>query len=251
MAFVHGSKTKVLVDEFDMSGYLSNTDQSWDVDTPESTVYGDGDRKYISGLRTMTLSMSGFWDQASSEYTPEPVLPTRLGQEGVVLLSYAPYGLTAGRPVYSMQCRETNYTVNSPVDGIVGINLDVQGTDILSNGVSLHNLTAVTSTAANDDPYEYQLPTSGLGAPGATTKVYGYLHVTNISSAGVLLDVKLQHSSDSTSWTDLKSFTQASDETAERISTSATIKLYARCFWTMSGSQGSATFSTVWHNRTS
>jgi hypothetical protein len=248
MAFVHGKNTKVLVDQFDMSAYLNNTDQSWEVDVPESTVYGLNDRTYIAGLRTMTLSMSGFWDQASSA-TPEPVLPNRLGQAGTVLLTYAPTGLTTSKPAYSMQCRVSNYTVASPVDGIVTINLDVQGTGKLSRGVVLHNLVAETSTATAEEPYEYDSrAAASTGTHRTTVRCNAYLHITTSNQSA--LACKIQHSSDSTSWTDLKSFTAANGVSAERITTSATLKRYVRCFWTLS-SAGSAKFTITFDDSTS
>lgn len=253
MSFVIGHKGKVLVDQFDLSAYFNNTDISWDVDPLDTTCYGNTSKTYIPGLRTATMSFSGFWDGASS-VTPDPVLPNRVAQDAVVLLTFAPEGLTSSKHVYSMQGRVTNLTFNSPVDGVVTASLDVQGTEVFTNGVSLHDLTAETTTANAEEPYEFDMESTSMvptSTPtGATVRAVGYLHVTNMTS-NFHLDVKLQHSSDSTSWTDLKAFTQADAETAERITTTATLKRYSRCYWTLSSGTGSATFSVIFHTLTS
>ena len=178
MAFIHGKNTKVLMNQYDLSAFLNNTDMTWEVDTPETTTYGNDDRVFIGGLRGSTLSFGGFYSATSSAAIDE-VVPTDLGNVTPKLLSYATSGFGVGNRVYSVQSFYTNYTVTSPVDGVVTIALDVQGTDKLSDAVSLHNLTAVSS-----DGNSSVVDQANSSADGGIA----YLHVTdiNLPAAGEL-----------------------------------------------------------------
>lgn len=243
MSKVHGKETKVLANEFDLSSYLNNTDMTWDVDTPESTVYGSDDRTYVTGLRSGSMSFSGFWD-ASSSLAIDEVIPPDMGATAAVLVSYGPDGLTHGDIVYSVQSRHTNYSIGSPVDGIATVTLDVQGTDRLSRGVSLHDLTAVVSSAGHT-AYNLGANTSGGGI--------AYLHVTAITLASTeSLVVAVQDSATSTagSWTDLIAFTAitCSEPTAERKTVTGNVDQYVRSEWeflTSSDNANTATFTVA------
>lgn len=240
MAFIHGKNTKVLVNQYDLSAFLNNTDMTWEVDTPETTTYGNDDRVFIGGLRGSTLSFSGFYD-ATSATTVDAIIPPDLGNATAKLLSYATSGFTVGNRVYSVQSFYTNYTVSSPVDGVVGISLDTQGTGKLANAISLHNLTAVSSDG-NSTAVD-QLNSSLSGG-------VGYLHITAIQGLGAAETVTMavQDSPSCTAgvWADVVAFTAIScnTPTAQRVAATGGVDRYVRGEWDFSGaSTGIATFT--------
>lgn len=238
MAFNHGKSAKVLVGQYDQSAFFNNADLSWEVDTPESTVFGNDDRTYIAGLRNSTLSFSGFWSMTSSN-APDAVAPGQFGATAASVISYGPAGLAQGSVVYAGQARYTNYSIANPVDGIVGITLDCQITDLLSRCYSLHNLTAVTSDG-NGSAYNLGANTSSGGI--------AYLHVTDITlpaTGSVVIAVQDSATSTPGSWSDLIAFTAitCSTATSERKTVTANIDQYVRSEWAFTAvTTGSVTF---------
>ena len=227
MAFKHGKQTKILVDQYDYSSYLNNTDMSWEVDTPETTTFGDSDRTYVAGLRNSTMSFAGFWDATIDGYIPD-----NMGAATANLVSYAPEGLSTGSVVYSVQSRHTSFSVGSPVDGVATISLDVQGTDRLSRGIALHNLTAETATT--------NATAVDNGSSSAAGGV-GYLHVTSNTFA-TSVDISIYDAS-TTTFTSLIDFTQLTTEAtaSERKTVAGTILNNVRAEWTAVGT-GACTF---------
>ena len=171
MAFVHAKSAKFFINKYDISAYLNNVDMPRDVDGPEVTTFGNNDRKYITGLRNSTMSVSGFFDESSS--LAIAALTSLLGKSTSLNVTYAPSGTTQGSVTYSVQAIKTNYTVSGAVDGAAGVTIDLQGNDVLSPGVSLHALTARTS-AGNGSAYKQS---GGSTSAGATA----YLHVTALT----------------------------------------------------------------------
>jgi hypothetical protein len=227
MAFVHGKNTKVLVNQYDLSGFLNNVDLTWECDTPESTVFGVDDRTYIVGLRGQTMSFSGLY-AATSSAAIDAVVPTDLGNATAKLVTYASSGFTVGNRCYSSQVFYTSYGVSSPVDGIVSITLDVQGSAKLADAVSLHNLTAVSSDG-NSAAVNLSANTSSGGV--------GYLHITAIQGlpATGFLALTVQDSPTCTagSWADLVTFTNITSNTvkAERATATGNVDQYVRGEW--------------------
>lgn len=127
MAFVHGKGTKFKIDTgadalTDISAYLNNVDVSWEVDTPETTTFGNSDRTYIAGLRNATISIAGIWDA-----TLDAVIASQpAGATTLLNFEYGPAGLTGGLVKYSGTCLLTSYSLGSPVDGVATFSADYQ-----------------------------------------------------------------------------------------------------------------------------
>ena len=125
MAFVHAKASVFKLDNSggtltDISAYCNNVDFPRDVDTPEVTTFGNNDRKYITGLRGATISISGFWDA-----TLDGEIVGDLGL-GELTFEYGPAGGTAGLVKYTGECIMTNYKVSGAVDGAVSFTVDLQ-----------------------------------------------------------------------------------------------------------------------------
>jgi len=227
MAFVHGKSAKVLVGQYDQSAFFNNADISWEVDTPESTVFGNDDRTYIAGLRNASMSFSGFWSMTSSN-APDAVVPGQLAATAATKITFAPEGLAFGNHVFAGQARYTNYSIANPVDGIVGITLDTQITGRLSVGYSLHNLTAVTS-AGNTGSHDLAAESSSGGI--------AYLHLTDITlPATCQLVVTVQDSATTDGvWADLITFTtiSCSVATSDRQTVTGQVDRYVRAEWSL------------------
>lgn len=131
MSFEHGKGTVFKVDNSggtltDISAYCNNVDFPREVDTPETTTFGNDDRTYIVGLRTATISVSGYWDA-----TLDDVLGQIVGS-GLVTFEYGPQGSTSGDIKYTGECILTSYGEASPVDGVATWTADFQVTGAVS-----------------------------------------------------------------------------------------------------------------------
>jgi hypothetical protein len=132
VAFEHGKSGFFQLDNnagtlTDLTGFINNVDFPRDVDTPESTVFGVDDRTYIAGLRGATISISGFWDGASSQ-VDEVIEGVIAGANAATskTFEYGPGGGVTGDVRYTGECFPTSYAVSHPVDGIVSFTLDLQ-----------------------------------------------------------------------------------------------------------------------------
>lgn len=237
MAKTHGKETAVLINEFDVSGFFNSMDLSRDVDTPESTTFGDDDREYIAGLRGGSISYGGFWDNTSTTGSDE-VLNATLGVATARIVSAYPAGTTLGNIAYLYNTHSTSYSVSSPVDGITSISADMIATGQIERGVSVHALTARTSTANG---------TSVDSGASSSNGGVGHLHVTALSGA-TTLDVDIEDSANDSTFASLISFTQVTTSTtSERSTVAGTVDRYLRAAWTISGT--SYTFAVTFARR--
>jgi hypothetical protein len=112
----------------------------------------------------------------------------------------------------------------------------------VEHGVSLHDLTAEVATGNG---------TSVDNGAATTNGGVGVLHVTAIAGAAPSVVVKIQHSTDASTWVDLLSFTAATAATKQRIEVAAgtTINRHLREVHTFGGTTSSFTFNSAFARR--
>lgn len=137
MAFQHGKISVFKIDNSggtltDISAYCNNVDFPRDKDNPEVTTFGNDDRKYVTGLRGATISITGFWD-ATLDGVLGPLMAITSGTEELSF-EYGPAGSATGSVKYSGECLIGNYTQTGPVDGPVSFSADFTITASVSRG---------------------------------------------------------------------------------------------------------------------
>lgn len=241
--FLHGKGTKVLLDEFDLSGYFNSVDLTQTIDTAETTTFSATSKSYIKGLEDGTISLSGLYSQDTDGSDEE--LSAILGAATTPLITVAFNAGTIGNRCVVAKAHETNYSISNPVADVSSITADFNAsTDATANllrsittGVmltagssiafgSLGNLASVNNTASS--------------ANGATA----ILHVTANTISGGATTIKVQHSADNISFVDLVTFTSvsASTPTSEQKVVTGTINQYVRATASTAGSSGAITF---------
>jgi len=133
MAFEHGKTTVFKVDNSggtltDISAYCNNVDFPREVNADETTCFGSNDRTYIVGLRTATISVSGFWDSTLDGVIGQ-IVGTAAGS-----FEYGPQGSTAGEIKYTGEAILTSYGQTSPVDGPASWTAEFQITGGVTRG---------------------------------------------------------------------------------------------------------------------
>jgi hypothetical protein len=126
MAFEHGKGSVFKIDNSggtltDISAFCNNVDFPREVDVPETTTFGNSDRTYIAGLRTATVSVSGYWD-ATVDATLAGVQTTAVS----LTFEFGPQGASSGAVRYTGECFPTGYNVTGPVDGVSTWTADFQ-----------------------------------------------------------------------------------------------------------------------------
>lgn len=241
MAFIHGKNAKVIHGVYDLSGYLNDGSVSGAVETAETTTYGatGGSKTYITGLNDGGVQAQGMFDGAADAI--DEVLQASIGSDTLAPVTFAPNGLALGERVKILLAKTTSYEVSSPVSDVVKVGYQAQSDGGVQHGVSLVDLASVTSTANG---------TAVDNAASSANGGVGQLHVTaNTRSANVV--VKIQHSTDNSTWVDLITFTTVATtvKTSERSSVTGTVNRYLRVQYTLSAGTGAITLQSSFARR--
>lgn len=229
--FRHGKKTAVLLNGTDMSPFLNEATSTQEIETAETTTFGDQDKTYIVGLADGTISTSGLFD--SSAGASDAVLSGLIATEDNTF-TVLPEGLTAGTRSILANGQMTSYEISSPVADVVSISAEVQADGGLYSGVALNGLAVVSASGVS----------ASIDNGAATSNgVLANLHVTANDRDGAAT-IKVQDSADGSTWADLVTFTSvsASATVGESITSTGTVNRYLRAEHTLAGASGSVTF---------
>jgi hypothetical protein len=241
MAFIHGKNAVVLHGAYALTSFLNDGSISASVETAETTAFGNSAKTFVTGLKDGTLSASGMFDGAASAV--DEVLTASIGSDSLSPVTFAPNGAVIGQRVVLLQAKTTSYDVSSPVGDVVSVSYDAQADGGLDHGVSLADLasiSATTNSTSNDN--------TASTANGGLAQV----HVT-VNSRSSNSTIKVQHSSDNSTWADLASFTVVATTitTSERVAVAAgtTVNRYLRAQNTLAAGTGSITYQVSFARR--
>lgn len=238
MAFTHGKGAGVLVGEYNLSPYLSSYESSKTLEVAETTTFTATAKTFIPGLLDATLSMGGFFDGAVGAV--DEILEAALGAAApkvVTLLPAGAAGGTIGDRAQLCVADETTYGASAAPGDAVSITAEFQATGGLWGGVLLHPLTARTAAA------------NYTAVDNAASSANGYVanvHVTAFDGTDVV--IKVQHSTDNSSWSDLVTFATVSGVTSERKTATGTVNRYVRAIIS-SGTFTSVTFAVAFSRK--
>jgi hypothetical protein len=229
--FRHGKQTAVLLNGTNMSPFLNEATTTQEIDTAETTPFGIQDKTYIVGLSDATISTSGLFDSTAG--ASNDVLTGIIAQEDNTF-TVLPEGAVKGRRSVLANGQLTSYEVSSPVGDVVAISAEVQADGGLFHGVALAGLET-TGTSASVAAVD--------NGAGTSSGVLANLHVVENDHDGTLV-VKVKHSVDDVTYTDLVTFStvSASATVGESITTTGTVNRYLSADATLAGSSGSVTY---------
>lgn len=215
MAFVHGKNTAVLFKQCDLTGYFNSYDLGQTADTAETTTFGNSAKTYITGQRDGTISLGGLFDGSADAVDEE--LAATLAATTTPVITIGINGTTLGNAAKLALAHTTSYQVTGSVGDAVQVSGEWQCTGGIGNGVFLHAKTAVTGTENG---------TSVDNGAATTNGWVANLHALSVNLTGAT--VKIQHSSDDNTFTDLGAFAEVTADTAEQISGTGTVNQYVR-----------------------
>lgn len=233
MAFIHGKNVAVFYNGANLSRYFNEASISQDIETAETTAFGDAAKTYITGLKDGTMSMSGMFDGA--EGAIDATLSATLGATDADVATVVPAGAAIGNVSFSAAVRDTSYEISSPVSDVVAANLEVQATEGIDRGVLVAAGTT-TASAATTSSIDNGSSTNNGGV--------GYLHVTSNARNGSTV-FTVQDSADNVTFADVVTFAtvSASATGGERVAITGAVDRYVRASAIPGGSSGSVTYT--------
>jgi hypothetical protein len=242
MANRHGKDTKVILGKYDLSAYLNEATPSMSLETAETSTFGASAKTYIMGQNDGTVSFKGLFDGDATAISAifEDVINNDLTPP--FTLAYdGGFAFTGSPNVYGRSCtiglgKQTSYEISAPVSDVVSLSGDFQVTGGLRQGVIVAGGRAITTTPDN---------TGGVDGTAASTLGYtANLHVT-ANTRSTSTTIKLQHSTDNSTWVDLATFTavSASTITSEQLTGSGTVNRYLRANTVLTAGTGSITIT--------
>jgi len=228
--------------------------QGYDLSTDASTLDGAGYNQEmlditgidksaaerVAGRLESTITINGWFDNADDKaheaYTVSNKLPT-----GDRVVTYQ-MGTAITEPSLFLNAKQANYDVtNSPGSALATTAMfsstaSVSGFDGIAFGVML-DAGATTYTSTTNGTTVDQSASSSAGSVACLQFVSG----VSVSS----LVAKIQHSSDSASWSDIITFStiSANTPTAQIVSMEGTVNRYVRVQYTLSGTNAKCQMS--------
>lgn len=210
---VHGKRTRVLVDDFNVSPFFRESNKAQSKDEVDVTTYGaDDDKDFMPGYSDSTMTLNGLFDTttvldvaANPDTTPDLFFDELFELDPVVLMAHAADGLAHGKPVVMFEANEMSYDLNNVIGDVVTIattfksrNEDPDsGRRGMAKGYSLHDITSAEAATGDDAVLDN-------GAQSLNGGI-AQLHVIDNSRDGGST-LKVQHSTDDVVWVDLATF---------------------------------------------
>jgi len=231
LSITHGSQARVYANGFDLSTFLNSISSSTEVEAHDSTTFTATAKTYIPGLIDATLSAEGLFSGAVG--ATDAVFFAALRDAPASVWCWLPIGDIDGSFGYGMNAFETNYSIESPVDGLVAVSVEAQSIVGADRVQILAPLTARTVTGNGTSRDNTILTTAGG---------VGYLQVTAFAGTSPTLTVRIQHSVDNSVWVDLITFTAVgATVNAQRMAITGTVNRWTRAIWTIGGTAPSYT----------
>jgi hypothetical protein len=240
MAFITGTTMKVLINQFDMSGYFRTINPTMERGMYDTTAFGVLQKQFVPGFTGGTIDGETLWEDpvVGTPSAPGNVFYTIDQTTTPVLVSVAPEGLTPGKRLYMLRAQKATHTVAAKIDDLVLGTANFQANDGMDvAGVSLHTLQAETSFPFTGTDVDNGILTSNGGV--------AFLHVTAIAGGAPALTFKVQHSPDGSSWADLvTTFASVTTATFDRVlvAIGTLVNRHLRVTITNTGTTTSVTF---------
>lgn len=222
MARVHGKDVRVYLGSRDISGDVMSLDLAATCDVHDSTTFAAaGWKKVDPGLYGWTGKAEGFYDPT----TFGPQIETALGSDtaGRGVLSVYDGGADGIGDSGFLGSESVVKTRSQPVKvaDLIKLSIDMDGNGRAGLvGKLLHVLAAETVTFNGSS-----LDNSASSSAGGR----GTVHVTSVTGTWTL---KVQHSTDNSSWSDLITFTAFTAAGAQTVEVSGTVNRYLRIIGT-------------------
>ena len=131
--FKHGKNAYLSLDGtagtlVDISDTLNEISMPREIETAETTAFGNDDKTYITGLGDATISLSGMFDATTDTLIAGDIANLKSGSVSSLTFEYGPAGSVSAQPKFTGEALITSYEVSSPVGDVVTYSLELQVT---------------------------------------------------------------------------------------------------------------------------
>jgi hypothetical protein len=238
--FRHGKNTVVLFGKYNLSEYFNSATTSAMAEAVETTTFGSANKTYAVGMKDGTVAFEGLWSGVLDTEGSDKVLNDAISDTSKTVITVATEGATVGRRAKLVNADETSYEIKAAIADMVTISAQAQASGIqggIDGGVLLTANQTFSGVGTN---------TGVDNAIASTNGGVAHLHVTaNTRNGGIV--VKVQHSSNNSTWADLVIFTTTTSATttSERIEVAAGTSINRYLRTNVSGFAGSSGTATI------
>ena len=111
-----------------ISDTLNEISMPREIETAETTAFGNNDKTYITGLGDATVSLSGMFDATLNTMIAGNIANLKSGSVSSLTFEYGPAGSASPQPKFTGEALVTSYEVSSPVGDVVTFSLELQVT---------------------------------------------------------------------------------------------------------------------------
>jgi len=131
--FKHGKNAQFRLDGtagslVNISDTLNEISMPREIDTAETTAFGQNDKTYITGLGDATITLSGMFDATVDTLIAGDIANLKSGSVSSISFEYGPAGSASAQPKFTGEALITSYEVSSPVGDVVTYSLELQVT---------------------------------------------------------------------------------------------------------------------------
>lgn len=179
----------------------------------DATVLSDTYRSYAQGFKNGMIKGNGVWDHDGTNLNKiHNILSSAFNNSTTVHYTSSLETFAIGGVAVMADCTEQKYAVNVQLDQLVMADFEMQSTTGIAYGKWYFNASVATTT------------TNGTSNDNAASTANGGLfqcHYQNTSATTIT--VKLQHSTDNSTWVDLSTITISSPGAGSFGANSATV----------------------------
>lgn len=227
----------------EVSGWTMNHSRAVSEVTTVGQTAGAAGASFIPGLMSGTLALRGPYDNDPSTGLHKEIRDA-VGVDNVFLGVCLPDGTAIGKPSMFAVCDPTDHAIDAAVADAVGYTFAAQADESVELGWVLHALSAETADG-NGTTVDRGTSLSIVAGSPVAYSTQGLVAAINVTAYSGLTSaaIKIQHSTDASSWSDLVSFASVTAVGWERVSvaTGTTINRYLRVVTDVTGT-GSVTF---------
>lgn len=236
------NKTRVMADQFDISQFLQKITVVRNRDYAECTDLTSTSHEYTPVLRGGSLMLEGMYRTNAIAGSSLQDIFAALPDTQIIVTGY-PDTREVGKPAMLMYADVLKYQPDTVIAELCKVSIDCSSQKWhVEHGVSLADLVAVTGTG-NGTSVDHGAATTNGGV--------GVLHVPAIAGAAPSVTIRIEHSTNGSTWATLLTFTAATAATKQRIEVAAgtTVNRFLREVHTFGGTTSSITFNSAFARR--
>jgi hypothetical protein len=229
-----GFRTQWGIEQYLFGAQGNDLSHSRKSDKIDGSGFGTRVKNDLPGMQEAAITVKGL--AAMEKGAINSLINQWLGRKTPVNTWYALQGLTVGSPITMQPSSVTDGSVSAKLKDANDFNLELSARGAYDDGIIMLSpgtlLTAASGTGAVDINTLYGGATTGC-------TVAAQLHVWALDGGTTpSVAVKIQHSPDGTTWTDLITFTTKSAPGSQRITlpSTTTVNTQVQAVWTLTGS---------------